>query len=147
MIRALVYEDKANYLELIRMFIEERMGQFGLKYDEDNASAQFDLFFNMKETVALVAEIDGQLVGTVAGVVGKTLFCSGLMLQEMVWYVRPAFRVMRTGIELIRAFEQQGKERGCSNIMMIGMESDHSNKFYIRDGYTLMQNYYHKELS
>lgn len=147
MIRKLVYEDKEQYLELVHMFIDERMGGFGLKYDEQNAKIQFDLFFRMPETVAIVSEMDGKLVGTIAGVTGKILFCEGLMLQEMVWYVRPEYRSHRTGFYLIREFERMAKDLGCSRVMMIGMESDPVEKFYLRDGYKLLQNYYHKELA
>lgn len=146
MIRALLAEDKDQYIDLMRMFITERMGEFGIEFDEAQASAQFDLFFKMPEVVVLVVEEEGYIVGAIAGVIGPMLFCKGLMIQEMVWYVRPLYRGSLTGFKLIRRFEDAAKERGCTSIIMVGMAGDAANDFYPRDGYRLLQNNYYKEL-
>lgn len=146
MIRDLQAEDKEQYLALIKMFVEERMGEFGIKFDEDHASQQFDLFSNMKEVICKVLVEDGEVVGTIAGVIGPMLFCKGSMVQEMVWYVKKQYRGLLSGIRLIRAFEQSAKERGCNAIMMVGMAGDPSNAWYLKDSYKALQNVYYKEI-
>lgn len=144
MIRKLRADDKEQYIELIRMFVDERMGEFGIKFDQEEASKQFDMFFQMNEIIAVVIDIDGKLVGTVAGIIGPMLFCKGLMVQEMVWYVNKEHRGISSGIRLLREFEKIAKERGCASIIMVGMVGDSSNDFYLKDGYKLLQNNYYK---
>lgn len=146
MIRKLVYEDKEQYIEIMRQFIDERMTEFGIKFDEEQASNQFDLFFKLPEVLVLVLENEGKLVGAVAGVIGPMLFCKGVMIQEMVWYIKPENRGLSSGVKLLRAFEEEAKYKGCTSIIMVGMAEDASNNFYVKDGYQLLQNNYYKEL-
>lgn len=146
MIRPLTYEDKDSYVRLMKMFIDERMSEFGIEFDLDNADSQFELFFKLPEVVVLVAEEDNRLVGAIAGVIGPMLFCKGLLIQEMVWYVEKEYRGKMLGIKIIKEFEKEAKKRGCSSIIMVGMADDTSNDWYIKDGYQLLQNNFYKRL-
>ena len=146
MIRPWKIEDKTQYIELMKLFIDERMGEFGIEFDYQEAERQFDLLFNNSEIITLVAEKGGHLYGSIAGVIGPLLFSKNKVMQEMVWYVRKEFRGLSIGIKLIRAFEAKAKELGCDKIMMIGMGCDNSNEFYIKDGYQLLQQSYLKEI-
>lgn len=145
MIRKVRYEDKDEYIKLIRLFVEERMAVFGIRFDEVNSEAQFDMFFKMDTVSALVMEENGELIGTIVGVFGPLMFCEGVVAQEMVWYVKPEHRGLN-GLRLIREFENVAKFIGCSAIIMIGMDKDPANNFYIKDGYVPLQNNFYKRL-
>jgi L-amino acid N-acyltransferase YncA len=144
MIRKLKAEDKDQYIEIMKMFIDERMGEFDIEFCDEEADAQFDVFFNMKEVVVLVAEDEGEVVGAIAGIIGPMLFCKGKVIQEMVWYVKKDYRKMMHGLRLIKEFERESKELGCSGIIMVGMNGDNSNDYYIKAGYKKLQKNYYK---
>jgi predicted N-acetyltransferase YhbS len=144
-IRHLNPEDKDQFISLIEAFFKERLEIDGEQFDIDNASKTFDLMIGMESVLALVAEQDGKIVGTIVGMIGDVLFGKGRMAQEMVWYVYPQNR--GCGIRLIKSFESIAKDLGCDSLLMWGMQNDKSNDYYIRSGYKHIQNSYQKRIS
>lgn len=144
MIRDIKAEDRDQYIDIIKCFVDERMGEFGIYFDEAEAISQFNTFVNLPEIVCLVAVEDDKIIGTIAGVIGPMLFCKGYSLQEMVWYVKPEHRSLSVGLRLIKEFEKRAIDNGCSSLIMVGMAGDQANKYYVKDRYKLLQNSYYK---
>lgn len=145
MIRQLTSDDKEQFLLLMKMFIDERMGEFGLTYDVENASITFDIYIKDPNIGGLVIDNDGQIDGAIVAAFAPIAFCSGVVSQELVWYVKPSSRGF-DGIRLIKEFTKLSSQRGCSYIMLCGMAGDKSNEYYIHQGYSPLQNVYIKTI-
>lgn len=141
MIRTAVETDKVQVIDLARLFIDGMIGDY-MAFDEASASAHFDLLFKVAKT--LVYEIDGKIVGLIAGIVSAKYFCSGKSLQELVWFVHPEHRTC--GVRLLKAFEQLARDEGCDDIMMIHLENNNLGDIYERFGYKKIQSTYLKRM-
>lgn len=146
MIRTLMPEDKDKFLPLMQMFVEERMGEFGLVYEHLMAGIQFDLMIKDPNIGGIVLDIDGEICGAICAVFAPLLFCHGKIAQELVWYVKPSHRGNGDGLRLIKEFTKLAQERGCMGIMMIGMAGDKSNEYYVHAGYKSLENIYFKKI-
>ena len=60
----------------------------------------------------MVHEYQGKVDGYMAGIVGPMMFSDSLQLLELTLYVVPEKRNGRIAIELIKAFEQYGRDNG-----------------------------------
>ena len=134
--------DKEDIIRLIKLFFDEKLTEIGCKYSREAAERDFKKFKTAIRT--FVYEKDGKVVGFIGGVVSEKLFSDGLTLQEIGWFVDPAYR--RCGIKLLKAFEQYGRNMGCDDIIMIGLEGDKSNSFYKKFGYKEIQTTYRKKI-
>jgi len=145
MIRPLTADDKDKFLPLMKMFIDERMGEFGLTYDPVMSGIQFDCMIKDANIGGLVIDNDGEIDGAIVAAFAPLLFCHGTVAQELVWYVKPASRGFE-GLRLIKEFTKLSFQRGCFGIMMVGMAGDRSNEYYTRDGYQALENIYFKKI-
>lgn len=134
MIRTAVETDKVQVIDLARLFIDGMIGDY-MAFDEASASAHFDLLFKVAKT--LVYEIDGKIVGLIAGIVSAKYFCSGKSLQELVWFVHPDYRTC--GVRLLRAFEQLARDEGCDDIMLTHLDGNDLSGVYEKLGYKKVQ--------
>ena len=144
MIRKMTSKDKASVLKLIEEFSDDKLSLFGMSFDKKGAGLYFDFMINSESLVAFVAEVDGKIVGMISGVIGSKVFTASRTLQEMGWFVSKKNRGV--GIRLLRAFENEGKIRGCSDILIGGFASDPSNEIYKKLGYREVQTSYIKEV-
>ena len=64
---------------------------------------------------------------------------------ELMWWVEPEARSKGVGQELIEAFEYWAKQVGCKEIVMVGLD-DRTCQFYEKNGYSLYERGYVKEL-
>ena len=145
MIRPLVESDKHGLLLLMKMFIEERMGEFGLTYDENISGIQFDLMIKDPNINGLVIDNNGEICGAIVAAFAPLMFCHGIVAQELVWYIKPEHRSF-IGLRLIKEFTKLCFQKGCFGIMMVGMAGDKSNEYYIRDGFKSLENIYFKKI-
>lgn len=145
MIRILVKEDKEQFISLMKMFIEERMGEFGIIFDYNSASVQFDQFIDNENVKGVVLENNGEIDGAIVVAIGPMLCCKNNVAQELVWYVKPKSRGF-SGIKLISEIRKISSQCGCSGIIMIGMAGDRSNEFYLKNNFKPLQNMFYSEL-
>lgn len=89
----------------------------------------------------------------VGGILGGLFYpCSmtgQLEALEGFWYVEPDYRGGTGGIKLLKAFEEEGKARGCARVKMVHLSSLNPElvaNIYERMGYHKLQVNYSKEL-
>lgn len=89
----------------------------------------------------------------VGGILGGLFYpCSmtgQLEALEGFWYVKPEHRGGTGGIKLLKAFEEEGKKRGCARVKMVHLMSlnpEQVASIYERMGYHKLQVNYSKEL-
>lgn len=84
-------------------------------------------------------------LGMIAAMVNPFLFGVKLVAAEVGWWVEPEHRRSKIGQELLWAFEQWGKQSGCTLATMTSLDDD-IGKFYEKNGYRLYERTYIKEL-
>jgi hypothetical protein len=69
--------------------------------------------------------LDGRLVGMVGGVVGPSLWRTGLQVQELCWYVDSYRRGIPVGLKLLRALKAWGVSCGARELFLIDLVRGH----------------------
>lgn len=89
------------------------------KYDVMDTIDWLEVFIGLDHTAIYVAEIDGGIVGMIAGLMFPLYFNSSHSnAQEMFWWVTPEHRKSSVGIKLLKAFERWAKLKGAKTIQM-----------------------------
>lgn len=83
--------------------------------------------------------------GFIAGSIVPFPYSADLTAAEMAWWVEPKYRKSNIGKELLQAFEYWAKKKKCKYITMSSLD-DAVGKFYERQGYTLYERAYLKEV-
>lgn len=89
---------------------------------------------------------DGKIVGAFAFVVNPDMFSGVLAFAEIFLYVLPEARGGGLAGQLIERYEQEAKERGISEILMVSLAELETGPIFIRRGYQLAESIYRKEL-
>jgi L-amino acid N-acyltransferase YncA len=88
---------------------------------------------NSKDHFFKVSEVDGLVVGYMAGTVFPLNFSDYLVAYDHAMYVSPKFRNGGGGADLIRSFIKWSKEQGANEIRVgISYEFDSSKHEYIK---------------
>jgi GNAT superfamily N-acetyltransferase len=99
----------------------------------------------------LIAEEDGAIYGGIGGVAGPAFFNDAYTLgSERFWWLDPAKRAGRTGLLLIREFEDAARRAGCHYLAMMALEAsdpDRAEFIYRRFGFEPSERMYTKELT
>lgn len=113
-------------------------------------SAQLYIKIAFDQQLLLVAEKDHELIGFAAGatapLMGNLDYTVG---TELAWWVQPAHRGGKLGIQLLKALEVAAKAAGCDFWGMLYMESSmpgNIKKIYQKMGYRLQETTYLKRL-
>lgn len=140
-IRKATIDDIDGILRLIEEFYNESLSQYGLSFSCETLINTVTYFIN--NHIALIAVKDGNIVGTIGGVVQPSMFDSKqLIAQEAIWYVNKAERFGTIGIRLLKQFEKECSKKGANFISMIFMSNlltDKLNDFYSQCGYKLLE--------
>lgn len=104
----------------------------------------FDLV--LEDGGLFVAEVDGQLVGFIAGVVLQHPLTARRFFDELAWWVEPEYRQGRIGPKLLRCAEDFALQRGASVVKMLEPAGSHVGAFYARCGYTAVETAWQKVL-
>ena len=101
--------------------------------EESDYYSQFECdttyFFNVMEYIedgghfAMVAEIDGKIVGVMLGVVQTIPFVLAMCASEIVVYVRPENRGGSAAFKLVKSFEDFAIYSGAE-VIFVGVGSD-----------------------
>lgn len=104
-------EDLHKYLELGRL----------AHYDRGYMELFLSVSIHDDDKLALVAEQDGNVLGMmIAHTLGHWWSPSKLYAQELMYWVRPQYRHLGSGAEMLSRFDDWVKERGLD---MAGMSS------------------------
>lgn len=93
-----------------------------------------------------VAEEGGEIVGLIAGTLGPHPYNADIVvLQEMFWWVMPAYRGRRAGYELLKAFTDFGAEHATWTVMTLEHNSPVNDRVLLKQGYRMWERNYLRE--
>jgi N-acetylglutamate synthase-like GNAT family acetyltransferase len=115
------------------------------KFDRDHTRAMVEIAYECG--LLAVIDLDG-VVGFCAAVKAPILGSPlALGATELAWYVKPAYRGGRKGIELMKFMEQLASEEGVKYFTMVAMNSSMEvGSIYERLGYKKSETSYTKVL-
>lgn len=85
-----------------------------------------------------IADVGGRAVGLIAGHVYVHPMFDITMASELVWWVDPEHRAGRTGVALLKAFEQWAEDHGATHVQMVAPD-EKVGAFYARRKYTRLE--------
>ena len=135
--------------EIILDYITDAAGRFyteaGIEYPSNAREYYRDVLANPL-VFAKVIVGKGFLVAMAAP---SFLHPGKLQASELAWYVEPEFRGTSTAIKLMKMYEAEALERGCTEIGMVCLESinpETTGKIYEKLGYNKHETHYIKEV-
>jgi GNAT superfamily N-acetyltransferase len=126
-------------------------GKSVMKFETDIFLAKMKYYRKLNLGIILCAnEMTDQgmeLRGAIAGIINESVFDGGKTASELFWYVWPG-APKGTGTQLLEAFEQWAKSRGCVRVSMAHMVHNENGlgSFYEKKGYSAFETHYLKEL-
>lgn len=96
-----------------------------------------------------IATEEGRLAGALGAAFMPDPYSGQLTALEQFWYVLPAFRKTRVGMELFQAFQEEARKRKAKKMVMVHLASltpESLQKFYEREGFKLAEQTFWKEL-
>jgi len=142
-IRQTVIEDLPGILELVHEFHDESLNDLGVVCDDAVAK---ELMPKMIKT-SIVLEIEGKIVGVIAGFVTSHIVSKEPLMQETIWFVAKEHR--KHGIKLYRGFENMCRVMGMKHLVMGNMSGKRDEvfeRFYLKRGFKLSEVQYIKRL-
>ncbi len=120
-----------------------------VKVDVDHATANYETFIREGRGAMLVLfdDVTGAIQGGLGCIKGSDLHFPRTMAIETFWYVGEEFR--GKGTLLFQAFEEWARRNGCDACAMIHLSDSYPEtleKFYVRNGYELVEKHYVREL-
>jgi GNAT superfamily N-acetyltransferase len=91
---------------------------------------------------------EGEIVGTIGGIVHREIYGEALIAEEFFWFVRAGSR--GAGVRLYREFEQWARTRGATSLQMCHLFDSMPEKvakFYLRSGFEPVEMRYAKALT
>jgi N-acetylglutamate synthase-like GNAT family acetyltransferase len=147
-VRKAADDDIQGIMELICEFHEESLYAYDFAIEKDTVLKTIGQI--IKSNVAFVSEQAGRITGVVAGAIQSSIFdYREKVAYELFWYVSKPYRTSRTGMSLLKAFEQHCEKLGVSKIIMKHMENLNAldmNQLYERKKYRLMELEYIKDI-
>lgn len=136
MIRTARESDVDDLLAMGRAMYSESPRYSDLPFSETKARA---LIANLLPTGGIfVAEINGMVVGMLAGYCVEHFFGPGKYAGDLVVYVLPDFRGSSCAVRLVRALEQWAEEQGAKEILLgvsTEVETERTTTLYKHLGY------------
>lgn len=121
-IRLATIDDLEALVMMGAMFHTESPFNGRVAYDPDRVRDLIIALIEAPEGVVFVADVEGDPVGAICGIKTCPWFSSAPLAQEVAWFLDPDFRSGRTGLRLLRAFEQWAIEEGVDGIVMSDFE-------------------------
>lgn len=146
MIRIAIEDDVPRIVEMSRKFYATTSYAQHAPMDDD-AVAQ--LARQLMDSVMLVAEVDGKVVGMVGLVVAPFMFNHSInAAYEVVWWVDPEAQGTGVGKQLLAAIDNACIARGASIVVMVTLASSppQAGALYERAGYVHSETSYTKRL-
>lgn len=138
------HESDYPYIKnLVSGFYDEAVSEWGFAMEESRLRELVSLL----APTSWVAEVDGRVVGLIAGQIVNQHLDSKPIWQEFVWYVDPDYRMC--GIRLLKHVEKWCADNGIGKMIMVYLHNSKAEKldeFYRREGYEPMETHFIKEL-
>ena len=143
MLVAITPDTLESVLPLAAAFLAE--SKLDLDWDKAHWLATWSNFLSLGLGV-MYCDKDRQ--GWIAGLITPEVISGKLATQEVYWYVMPAQRHTRLGVELFDALEAEAIKRACVRIAFGSLANlpPTVQKFYARRGYAPLETHYVKNL-
>lgn len=148
MIRAAKHSDVPRLIELGTM-LHEISSYSTMPFNPEKSAAFLHELINGQNGVVFAAEIDGVVVGGMAGGVVDQWFCDELIAYDYSIFIEPARRSGITAIRLIKAFEEWARIRGARHVQLgIGtqLNVEGTSRLYQSQGFELFAPLFQKEI-
>lgn len=135
----------------------DRLARFLSQFEKETSFVKsdythtFDRYYKLMKLGICFILIDVDENDDFRGSIGFTIMedpnSPRLLATELFWFVDPRFRGI--GKNLVVAFEEFAKERGCKGTIMTHLAdsmAESLSKFYVKNGYSLMECNYFKEI-
>ena len=142
-IRVATKEDVEQVLVLIREFQEECMDAYELSCDDIVARETMLQY----ENSSLVLEVEGKIVGVIAGAITTYPLNNEKVFQEALWYIQEKYRKQGYGIALLMALERWCQRNDVAKIVMAhtgNFMAKELEKLYLKMGYKYLETHYIK---
>ena len=144
-VRKATLEDKLDIAFLVKQFNKEC--KYPFKVNTDKVFNSLDQIINHPDFIVLVAEEDGDVGGMFIGGVTAPLFSEDIVSTELAWYMQPEYRKGRSGMEMLKQYEEWSKSKGCKFVTMIDIDPyNNLESLYTRKGYKVTEKTYVKEI-
>ena len=136
------------WLPLAKAFYDEGYEEYQWGFNDEHARTTYKLF--ILNHICFLAELNGEAVGCLAGVVSQHHFnYHHLYFQESMWYVRKDLRGKGIASKLLEATKKECLSRNC-NQMIVGhtakVMSKFLDRFYRQLGFVLFESHYIKDI-
>ena len=146
MIRLATEEDTFDLLVLTKNFMKEAGGFF--RFSKDKVETFLKSSLGNPDSVIIVAEHDGQVVGMLIGFVTEHPFIDTRVATEIGFYVSPEHRGGRKAIRLAKAFEEWAMSKSADDLVLGDVKAIKDlSGFYNKLGYTPTEGLYVKDLT
>ncbi len=119
-----------------------------IKVDVDYTFERYSQLMKAGVCRIFIAETeDKTLQGAIGFLLSNDLHDDKKIAIETFWFVHPAYRGI--GKELFNTFEAEGAKAGCKKLAMIHLADSYPEsleRFYIKNGYRLLEKHYIKEI-
>lgn len=141
MIRHATHDDIPALTALVLgFFANGELSGTGLTCDPDTIEFFVQDNIDLDERAVMVAEINGEIIGAIAGGVAPWMFNANIMtLMELGWFIPKENRgkYPMSALALRKQFRRWGKDKGATVIIMVSTKREESErviKFYEKDG-------------
>ena len=142
-VRRAVASDRSRCLQLARNF--HIASGLQIPFSPAYASLLFDACLCEPDRLCLVLDDNG-VQGVLAAQAGSLPIAPVKAATELIWWIEPNARG-RAAIEMLDAYENWARERGCVFANMVGLGSDPlPARLYERRGYIAAERHFMKTL-
>lgn len=138
MIRQAGIDDLPRLVCMGRDFLNETELWNVTSFDEQSATQTLSAMIDGKDSVILVAEKDGLVIGMVGAAIVPFYFnMEHKVAQEFFWFVSDEHRKGSIGVRLFDALEQWARDGGAGLMSMAALGCNYGSvsDFYLRRGY------------
>lgn len=148
MIRAAKHSDVPRLIELGTM-LHDISSYSTMPFSPEKSAAFLHELINGQNGVVFAAEIDGVVVGGMAGGIVDQWFCDELIAYDYSIFIEPARRSGITAIRLIKAFEGWARIKGARHVQLgIGtkLNVEGTSRLYQSQGFEVFAPLFQKEI-
>ncbi len=137
----------------------DQIAKIGLEFADEYPSLEGNLesiklsteeILEAPYSAALVADMDGEIVGAIGGVISPSIYNREILqFQEVMWFVSKEYRNTKVGLQLLKSMEKVAVGAGCKWFLMIAphlMKFEHLDNVYTKMGFTKFETFYRKEI-
>jgi GNAT superfamily N-acetyltransferase len=142
-IRGAFDSDRDRLLEMAAQFVADSSYRAFVGLTSRQVEEHVEMIWRVG--AIFVAEVDGQAVGMIGGLILPNPIVGERWAYEMAWWVDPEHR--GRGWELVERLEAWARDRGALRLQLVAPEGSGIGTIYRRKGYAPIETAYVKELA